>query len=161
MSGKAVKTEMLDGLFASRTDVYTVNAIVTKKPTYLDVLDVGPMEGNAPLSFHLHCTLNETDGPGLNGKDVDLFVDGVKAQTIESHGIFGWYGAIGWVNGCCDFTIELGAGTHDIYAKFSGDSEYQEVKTTTYTVKVTIGPPKPKEWYLGWLIDQIRDLIGR
>jgi len=122
------------------------------KETYLDVLDVGPMSGDTPLSFHLHCTLNETDGPGLNGKDVDLFVDGEVVQTIESHGIFGWYGATGWVNGCCDFTVQLKAGDHEVYAEFPGDDEWNACETEHYIVTVKSIPEEHSLGTVGELV---------
>lgn len=117
----------------ARTQTYTVS--VGKKPTSLDVLAAEPLSGVAPLHFTLHFTLNEAGG-GINGKDCHLYVNGELVGTIKSHGIFGWYGAVGWVNGCVDFDVELPAGTHEVYAEFPGDSEYEGCRKL---VRFTLG----------------------
>lgn len=118
-----------------RTAEYLVT--VGKKATYIDVYTAGPLSGDAPLRFTLHFTLNEVDGPGLNGKKCHLYIDGEFGYTVESHGIFNWYGAIGWMNGCVDFDVMLEAGAHEIYAEFPGDAEYEGCKSEVETRKVT------------------------
>lgn len=124
MSLRQVLQKRLEkGFFFAKTPTYAV--AVAKRATYIDIKEVGPMSGKAPLHFTLHFTLNEVDGPGLNDKMCNLYIDGALVDTIKSHGIFGWYGAIGWVNGCVDFSTDLGPGEHEIYAEFPGDAEYE------------------------------------
>lgn len=124
-----------------RTPEYTV--VVGKKATYIAVHFAGPLAGAVPLHFTLHFTLNEVDGPGLNDKTCYLWVskdggDFVKKKTIVSHGIFNWYGAVGWMDGCVDFEIDLKeAGTYIIYGEFPGDTEHEGCKTEVITRKVT------------------------
>lgn len=110
---------------------------VGKKATFLDIKHAGPLSGTAPLRFTLHFTLNEVGGPGLNDKDCHLYIDGEFGYTVKSHGIFGWYGEIGWVNGCVDFDVMLDSGTHTIYAEFPGDAEYEGClkSTKTFTIR--------------------------
>ncbi len=53
-------------------------------------------------------------------------VNGEVVQTIVSHGIFGWYGHVGWVNGAVDFqTILEDEGSYEIYGHFPGDELYE------------------------------------
>jgi len=95
--------------------------------------------------------LSNQQGVFLNGKQMDLYINGVfETATLT----YTKYIIPGWLDGHFEFSLDTPLGTYQLQVKFPGDANYGPSETPVYPVDVT----EEKDW-ISWEIIALAGIL--